>query len=201
VNPRDAEIPRDVLERAARGDEEAFGRIVVRFERPVYALVHRLLGDAEAARDVTQEVFLKVWKNLSRYDPERPFAPWFLKLAANLALNAREAARLRRALSLDAPVAGTDARPELALAAAPPAAERAAESELRAAVRRGIAELDGKYALPVALFYLEGLTVKEIADRLAIPEGTVKIRLHRARDALKEKLDRLRPETFGPDRR
>jgi RNA polymerase sigma-70 factor (ECF subfamily) len=181
---RDPEIPREVLERAARGDEAAFGEIVARFERPVYALVHRLLGgDAESARDVTQDVFVKAWRNLSRYDPERPFAPWFLKLAANLALNAREAARLRKAASLDAlEVADTTAS----------TAERAADVELREGVRRAIAALEGKYALTVALFYLEGLSVKEIADRLALPLGTVKIRLHRGRDALKESLAKHR---------
>jgi RNA polymerase sigma-70 factor (ECF subfamily) len=193
VPARDPEIPREVLERAARGDEAAFGEIVARFERPVYALVHRLMGgDAESARDLTQDVFLKAWRNLSRYDPERPFAPWFLKLAANLALNAREAARLRKAASLDAPLPGSDAPREVADSAAAPAAERAADAELRDAVRRGIAALEGKYALPVALFYLEGLSVKEIAERLSLPEGTVKIRLHRARDVLKETLARLR---------
>lgn len=187
------EIPRDVLERAARGDVAAFGQIVARFERPVYALVHRLVGDAESARDVSQEVFLKAWKNLSRYDPERPFAPWFLKLAANLAINARAAARVRRAASLDAPRGPGEAPPDVADPAAAPAAERAADEELRAAVRASVAELEDKYALPVALFYLEGLSVREIADRLSLPEGTVKIRLHRARDVLKEKLGRLRP--------
>lgn len=191
--PGEPEIPRAVLERAARGDVAAFGQIVARFERPVYSLVHRLTGDAESARDVTQEVFLKAWKNLSRYDPERPFAPWFLKLAANLALNARAAARVRRTTSLDAPRPGTDASAEIADPAALPAAQRAADEEVRAAVRASVAELEGKDALPVALFYLEGLSVREIADRLSLPLGTVKIRLHRARDVLKEKLERLRP--------
>jgi RNA polymerase sigma-70 factor (ECF subfamily) len=188
VATRDPEIPREVLERAARGDEKAFAEIVARFERPVYALVHRLTGDAESARDVSQEVFLKAWRNLSRYDPERPFAPWFLKLAANLALNARAAAKVRRASSLDAPPPGSDAPAEVRDPASAPAVERAADAEVRARVRASIAALEGKYALPVALFYLEGLSVKEIADRLSLPQGTVKIRLHRARELLKEKL-------------
>ncbi|MBI3725057.1 sigma-70 family RNA polymerase sigma factor [bacterium] len=192
MTAREPDIPRETLERAARGDPAAFEAIVRRFERPVYALVHRLTGDAEAARDLAQDVFLKAWKNLARYDPERPFAPWFLKLAANLAINARAAARLRRAASLDAPRGGDDRAPDLpADAKAPPAAESVADEEARAAVRRGIAELEEKYALPVALFYLEGLSVKEVAERLDLPEGTVKIRLHRARDVLKEKLARF----------
>src|SRR5258708_28985263 len=112
VSGREPDVPRETLERAARGDAKAFEAIVRRFERPVYALVLRLTGDAEAARDLAQDVFLKAWKNLARYDPERPFAPWFLKLAANLAINARAAARLRRAASLDAPRPGEHRSPE-----------------------------------------------------------------------------------------
>jgi RNA polymerase sigma-70 factor (ECF subfamily) len=176
----DEELPREVLERAARGDTAAFERIVQRFERPVYSLVYRLTGDREGARDLAQEVFLKAWKNLARYDPERPFAPWFLKLAANLAINAREAAKLRKTVPLEeqsAPPLGTQA---------------ASEEELRAAVRKTIAELDPRFAACVTLFYLDGLSVKEISQRLGMPEGTVKIRLHRARDVLREKLSRFK---------
>ena len=69
-------------------------------------------------------------------------------------------------------------------------AKAAGEAELRLAVRKSVSELDPRYALPVILFYLEGLSVKEVAERLDLPEGTVKIRLHRARDVLKETLAR-----------
>ena len=164
-----------MLERAARGDAAAFEQIVRRFERPVYSLVFRLTGDKEGARDLAQDVFLKAWRNLPRYDPERPFAPWFLKLAANLAINAREAAKLRKTVPLEEQAAP---RPD------PPG------DELREAIRKEIAGLDPKYAACVALFYIDGLSVKEISERLSRPEGTVKIRLHRARDGLKEKLSR-----------
>lgn len=163
-----------MLLRAANGDAAAFEQIVERFERPVYSLVYRLTGDREGARDLAQDVFLKAWRNLARYDPERPFAPWFLKLAANLAINAREAAKLRKTVPLEEPPA--------------PRPEETPDEELRAAVRKTIADLEPKYAACVALFYLDGLSVKEIAERLDMPEGTVKIRLHRARDVLKEKL-------------
>ena len=171
------DLPREVLERAARGDAAAFEEIVRRFERPVYSLVYRLTGDKEGARDLAQDVFLKAWRNLPRYDASRPFAPWFLKLAANLAINAREAAKLRKTVPLEEPPAP---RPETP------------DEELRAAVRKTIAELDPKYAACVALFYIDGLSVKEIATRLGMPEGTVKIRLHRARDVLKERLARFK---------
>jgi RNA polymerase sigma-70 factor (ECF subfamily) len=173
----DEDLPREVLERAARGDAAAFEQIVRRFERPVYALVYRLTGDREGARDLAQDVFFKAWRNLPRYDPERPFAPWFLKLAANLAINAREAMKLRKTVPLEEHAAP---RPE------------APDTDVRDAVRKTIAELDPKFAACVALFYIDGLSVKEISDRLGMPEGTVKIRLHRARDVLREKLEKFK---------
>ena len=183
--PGEPEIPRAVLERAARGDVAAFGQIVARFERPVYSLVHRLTGDAECARDVTQEVFLKAWKNLSRYDPDRPFAPWFLKLAANLALNARAAARLRKT-SRSTPHAGTSERRG---ARGTPGAP--VDAELRAAVRTTVADLEPKYACRSCSFTSRASRSRD-RDRLDLPHGTVKIRLHRARDVLKETLERFK---------
>jgi RNA polymerase sigma-70 factor (ECF subfamily) len=176
---------------AARGDARAFEEIVRRFERPVWSLAFRFTGDAELARDVTQEVFLRLWKNLGRYDPSRPFAPWFLKLATNFALNAKEAAKLRKAASLDAPPRGQEESRLPADPAAATAMEGASDREAKDAVRKAVAELDAKYAGPVALFYLEGLDLKAIAERLDLPEGTVKIRLHRARDILRKTLERF----------
>ena len=182
--PEAEDLPRAVLERAARGDPRAFEAIVRRFERPVFSLVRRLTGNDETARELAQDVFLKCWRNLSRYDPDRPFAPWFLKLAANLALNARAAAKLRKTETLDGAREPGDP-------VAVPQASLAATREASDAVRQAVGGLDPRYALPVVLFYLEGLSVKEIAARLELPEGTVKIRLHRARDLLKETLARF----------
>jgi RNA polymerase sigma-70 factor (ECF subfamily) len=180
--PRDPDPDKETIARAAAGDPRAFEVIVRRFERPVYALAHRLTGDADLARDVCQEVFLRLYRNLDRYDPSRPFAPWFLKLATNFALNAREHARIRRA----APLPGLPADPT-----ADAASDLAAREEARAAVRHAVAALDVRYAGVVALFYLSGLTVSEIASRLDLPAGTVKIRLHRAREILKKELARF----------
>lgn len=186
------EVDPALVARARRGEAAAFEQLVRVYQDRVHALAWRLTYDAELARDVTQEVFLHLYERLDRWDPTRPFTPWFMTMATNYTLNARAKARLRRTASLDAPAPGRERAQEPADPDAAAAGLSAAENEERALVRRAIAELPERYAAPVVLYYLEGLGVKEIAARLDMPEGTVKIRLHRARDVLREKLDRLR---------
>jgi len=142
-------------------------------------------------------VFLRVYERIDRYDPARPFGPWFLRVATNYALNARARARVRKTHSLDRPVGGDDdgPRPEPVDPDAAPAAERAGDVEARRAIRQAVRDLPEKYAGVVALYYLEGLGVKDIAARLDMPPGTVKIRLYRARDVLREKLQRFEDQS------
>ncbi|MCO5167085.1 MAG: sigma-70 family RNA polymerase sigma factor [Planctomycetes bacterium] len=183
-----------VVARARRGDAAAFEALVRHYQDRVHALAWRLTYDDHLARDVTQDVFLRLYEQLDRYDPARgAFEPWFLRLATNLALNARARAQVRRAASLDAPPPGEDvARGPPADPGAAPAPERAADAGARAggraAGRGGAARDRGRV---VVLHYLEGLGLKEIAARLDMPEGTVKVRLFRARALLREKLARF----------
>lgn len=165
------------------------------YQDRVHALAWRLTYDEHLARDITQDVFLRLYERIDRYDATRgPFEPWFMTLATRLALNARARASVRRTSSLDAPPPGANDEgprgppPDPQAALAP---ERASEAEERAAIRAAVRELPDMYAGVVALHYLEGLGVKEIGERLDMPVGTVKIRLHRARAVLREKLARF----------
>jgi RNA polymerase sigma-70 factor, ECF subfamily len=178
--------------RARGGDPAAFADLVRHYQDAIYGLAYRLTYDRELARDIAQDVFLRLHRSWDKYDTARPFQPWFMTLATNHALNTRAKARRRKALSLDAPLGGDPDGPTIDVE--DPDAERAdsaaAEGEARRAIRAAIQELPEKYAGVVVLFYLEGLGVKEISARLEMPEGTVKIRLHRARNVLREKLER-----------
>lgn len=185
------QLPREVILAARAGDPQAFAAIVGRFQGRVYALAYRLSYDPELARDITQDVFLRLYEQFERYDLARPFAPWFMRLATNLALNAREKARLRRTLSTDAPLSDGEPRPEPPDRAGAAPVEAAGSREERVAIRAGVAALPEKYAAVVALHYLEGLSVREISERLEIAEGTVKVRLFRARAQLREALREL----------
>lgn len=184
------DLPHEIVLRAQRGDHEAFASLVQHFQNRIYRLAYRLTYDAELSRDVTQDVFLRLHEQFHRYDPGRAFTPWFITLATNYTLNARARARIRRTVSFSAPneeERGIDP----ADVDAPTADQASGDAEARAVVRRAIQELPEKYAVVVVLHYLEGLGVKEIGERLDMPVGTVKIRLYRARNVLREKLERL----------
>lgn len=176
------------LRRAQRGDERAWRDLIGRYQQPVHALVWRLLAGRARHRveDLAQETFVRVLRALPRFDPTGPatLSTWILTIATRLTLN-----ELRR--------------PELAeIVDEPVAVERAdAESErkrLGAAIAAAVAALpDGQRAVLVLREYHD-LEYAEIADVLELDVGTVKSRLSRAREALRESLIRALPELKKP---
>jgi RNA polymerase sigma-70 factor (ECF subfamily) len=165
-----------LVRRCLRGDAGSIQQLVEQFQYDVFGLCVRLLHHRQDAEDVAQEVFLRVFRSLRRWDPGRPLKPWIMGIAAN---------RCRTWLAQRA------RRPELAVylhetAAAPEADDGAVLGrEIDAAVR----ELRAEYRTVFVLFHEQGLPYDEIAQALGKPVGTVKTWLHRAR---LEVLDRLR---------
>lgn len=180
--PTDAELVASAL----RGSEEAFRDLVVRFERPVYALILRMVHDAETAEDLAQEVFVKAYRHLGSYDPRRKFASWLFKVAHNTTID-----HLRRAQLDTVPLAaeqeeGGGLLAVLADTSAESPAAAAERRDMARALERAIARLRPEYREAVALRYVEGLAYQEICEVLGLPVGTVKTNLHRARKELAE---------------
>lgn len=179
------------IERARRGDPDAFARLVARFAAPLFRFARPLAGDDPGAEDIVQETFVRAHGALARYDPVRPFAAWLFKIAANLAVSRARAARRRRA----APLGETD----------PPAraggggAERAEADDAGVAVRRAVAELPPRYRALVVLYYLDEMDLADAAETLGIPVGTAKVRLFRARALLRARLGPALGETGRGD--
>jgi RNA polymerase sigma-70 factor (ECF subfamily) len=161
----------EVLARAARGgDLDAFEGLVRRYQRRVYALAYQHLRDPDEAQDLAQEVFVRLFRNLDRYDPTRPFQPWFWRLAGNVAATYR---RHRPAAALELPdVAGVT--------------EAGYEETLP--LERALADLSDDLRLPVLLHYYLDLPLDEIALSMGLSLSAVKSRLHRARALLRRLL-------------
>lgn len=165
-----------LVRRCLRGDAAAVRELVERYQSDVFGLCVRLLHHRQDAEDVTQEVFLRVFRSLKRWDATRPFKPWVMGIAVN---------RCRTWLTQ------RSRRPELVeylheTAAGPPADDSA---ELTRELQAALAELRDEYRAVFVLFHEQGLPYDEIAQALDKPVGTVKTWLHRAR---LEVLDRLR---------
>jgi len=182
---------------ARRGSEAAFRELVERFERPVYGLVVRIVRRPEIAEELAQEAFVKAWKALARFDPDRKFSSWLFKIAHNVALD-----HLRKrepvAESLDAPIAEDEGpRP---LPADPRAENPLARTTFRAAgqaLEAAMAGLRREYREILALRFAEELSYEEIAEVTGAPLGTVKVHLHRARQELAK---RMREAGWDPSR-
>jgi RNA polymerase sigma-70 factor, ECF subfamily len=188
----DAELVASTL----RGSQDAFRELVVRFERPVYSLVLRMVQDPGAAEDLAQEVFLKAYRRLDTYDPQWKLSSWLFKIAHNTTID-----HLRRGVPETVPLeAGDEDRGDLAAVLADATAENPeAASERRDLARsleQAIARLRPEYREAVLMFYAHGASYQEICEVTGLPLGTVKTNLHRARKELAEHMTAL---GWGPE--
>jgi RNA polymerase sigma-70 factor (ECF subfamily) len=178
--PTDAELVASAL----RGSQEAFRQLVVRFERPVYTLILRMVHDTTAAEDLAQEVFVKAYRHLAAYDPTRKFASWLFKVAHNTTIDHLRRSSLET-VPLAAGLADRDEGGELLAVLADSSTESPAAAaerrQMARALERAIASLRPEYREAVVLRYVEGQSYQEIGEVLDLPLGTVKTNLHRAR--------------------
>jgi RNA polymerase sigma-70 factor (ECF subfamily) len=180
-----------LVERALAGDGDAFGEVVRRWERKIYALAYGILGSPEDARDAAQETFIAAYRNLQGFRGEAKVSSWLHRIAVNQCITRQRRARVRAETGL---VDDAEAGPQLT-APGDESPGRAAESKQRAeAVRRAVASLPQELREVVLLKEFEELTFQEIADALQIPLSTVKGRLYTALRQLRLRLERFQLE-------
>ena len=166
--------------RAQDGDREAFGQLVEQFQRTVYAVALGRLGNPSEALELTQEVFLHVMKRIGQLrEPER-FAGWLRQVAVRMAIN--------RATRRVAPASVEDGVLEAASGRRHEPVDELILRERAGRVWEGLDRLKPLDRESLVLFYIQGLSLLEIADRLDVPVGTIKRRLHTARNRLKAEL-------------
>jgi len=169
------------VERVLSGDTVAFEGIVRRWQGPLVNLAYRFCRDRGRAEDMVQEAFLRAFRGLARWRRQAAFSTWLFALATNLYCS-----ELRRLPARTVPL---DQAPE-------PQEPRAADGGLTSedrdrVVRRAVHALPAKYREAVILYYFHGMNVDAAAQSLGLAEGTLKARLHRARELLRGRLPRL----------
>jgi RNA polymerase sigma-70 factor, ECF subfamily len=188
----------EVVLMARAGREAAYRELIRRYERPIFALLFRMVRDRELAEDLSQETFIKALNAIESYRPEFKFSSWIFKIANNAAID-----HLRRreldTLSLDgSPHAET---PEAMQATALQIGARQESpldtveaKELGGAIEIAIGRLRPEYRSCILLRHVEGRAYEEIAEMLDLPLGTVKTYIHRARNELRHALAHLKEE-------
>ena len=186
-----------LIARLKERDGRAFDEIVQLYGDKVFSLVYRMLGNRHEAEDVAQEVFITVFKTVDGFRGEAKFSTWLLRIAANQSKNRikylsrrpTDGGEVEDALQLRAGAGtGTPAPVMQAQIEGPDVLMEAAE--LEALMQRAIAALDEEHRLLVILRDVEELSYQEIGEITGLLEGTIKSRLHRARMAIKEELDK-----------
>ncbi len=180
-----------LVERAVSGDTEAFGEIVRRWERRIYALAYGILGREDEARDAAQETFVAAFRNLPNFRGEAKVSSWLHRIAVNQCVTRQRRAKVRGEISFEAEQEGHGTQ----FAATHRSPASATEAGQRAeAVRRAVAALPQELREVVVLKEFEDMTFQEIAAALDVPLSTVKSRLYTALKQL-----RMRLEKFGAE--
>lgn len=172
---------RELIESLQRGDLDALGALYDRHHKRVFRTALGITNDWEAASDLLQDVFLRVYRFAGHIDPDRPLEPWLYRVTANLSYTwLKKEKRWYRYLLEFGEWFHRDGRP---------GPQRQVELDEQAArVREAVSSLPFSQRVVVVLFYLNDLSVEQIAEILEIPEGTVKSRLHYARNTLRKRL-------------
>lgn len=176
------------IKRCKRGEEPAFAEILARYRGPIYNLCYRMTRNPEDARDLGQEVFIKVFGLLDRFDEDYAFSSWLFRIATNHCIDHLRRNRMRF-LSLDGAVGKDGQEYELQLPDRGPDPDQVIQR--RQAVERlqeVIADLPPHYRAITLLRHDQQLSYEEIAEVLQLPLGTVKARIHRARNMIQHML-------------
>jgi RNA polymerase sigma-70 factor (ECF subfamily) len=174
----------ELVARAASGSEGGFEELVKRYQRPISAYVYRMVGDYEAALDLTQEIFMKVYGSLARYRSEFKFSTWIYKIAHNAAVDhlRRSAAREQSIFKgaegdqYELPIESGKLSPEI----------ESERKERRLEIETVVCSLPAAYRELIILRHSQDLTYEEIVEVTGLPLGTVKNRLFRAREMMRQ---------------
>lgn len=174
---------------ALKGDQQAFAELVDLYHDKLYHMAYRMLSNRQEAEDVVQDTFLRVYKNLDRFDESLKFSTWIYRIATNLCID-----RLRKrkpTYSLDAESQDYEGLDGYSMI---PSDNKTPESELilsdtQRIIHQAMESLPPKYKSVMMLRYIQDLSLQEVGDILGMPVTTIKTRVHRGREFLRKKLE------------
>lgn len=172
----------DYVQKLQRGQTDAFEALIRRHEKTIFNLVYRMLGDYDEAAETCQEVFLSAYRAIGTFRGDANFSTWLYRIALNHASTRRKSINQRHQRNV--PIDTTEPMRDLQ----PGPAESLEKKEIRDTVQRALATLSEDDAAVILLRDLQDVPYDEVAQVLEVPVGTVKSRLHRARQALKTEL-------------
>ncbi len=177
-----------LIQRCLAGDQAAWEQIVRAYRRRVFNIAYKFTGRHDLAEDLTQDVFVKIFKSLDTFDRRANFQTWLVSVSRNLCIDHYRSVRKERE-SIDRDVDPGDLAP-VAPTTSPYAALEATDRAVL--LRRGLKELAPSLREAVVMRDLQELSYQEIADKLGLPEGTVKSRINRGRNELARQISRIR---------
>lgn len=167
----------ELIKMSIEGNNDAFAELLSRYKNLVYSVVLRMVNDAEEANDLAQEIFIKVYKNLDKYQPEFKFSTWIIRISTNHVIDYRRKKK-HETVSID------DMTYDLPQKDTPES--KYLEKEEKITVENAINSLPDMYKIPIVLFHKQGLSYQEIADITEEPLSKVKNRIFRGRKMLKD---------------
>jgi len=180
-----------LVRRCLAGDEKAYRELVELYQGQVYSVVLRMVRRREDAEDLTQETFVRMFRALDRYDPQRPFAAWLFTIASRLAIDHIRRRKVQP-VSLTQREAGSDEEYDIEVPDPGPTPEEVtSRTEEERRTEELIRSLPPHYRIVVMLRHQRDMAYEEIAEALHLPLGTVKARIHRAREILKGRIEKM----------
>ena len=188
-----SEVDDSELARLAElGREPAFRELLIRYERPIFSLIYRMVRDRELAEDLAQETFVRAFNAIASYNSSYKFNSWIFKIASNHTINYLRKGKLDTVSIFGTSDEGLGDRELQIKSITENPHEFTERRELGGRIEVAIGELREEYRMAILLYHVEGYSYKEIADIMDIPLGTAKTYLSRARKELKKLLEYLR---------
>lgn len=181
------------IARAKAGDMQAFEALILQHEKIVYNVALRMMNHSEDAKDISQEVFLKAYKSIGQFDERAMFSTWLYRITTNTCIDELRRRKGKQSFSLEEEMENEEGSMQRQIA---DEGETPEESLLRAErgdeLKKALAQLTEEHRMAVILRDIRGLSYEEIAEIMGLPMGTVKSRISRARNQLKQEILKIR---------